>query len=125
MGISVYLFWERFDSVTGASALGIVIGPPVLSLGLGCLVASAVSSNGWLRAKIPGAQLLATLAYSMYLTHKELIHLVDLWFPSIAQGAMYQWLGVYAVSCLAAATVLYLCVERPFLRLRDKGRIRA
>ena len=125
VGISVYLFWERFDSVTGASALGIVIGPPVLSLGLGCLVASAVSSNGWLRAKIPGAQLLATLAYSMYLTHKELIHLVDLWFPSIAQGAMYQWLGVYAVSCLAAATVLYLCVERPFLRLRDKGRIRA
>ena len=125
VAVSVYLFWERFDSVTGASVLGIVVGPPVLSLGLGCLVASAVSSNGWLRAKIPGAQLLATLAYSMYLTHKELIHLVDLWFPSIAQGAMYQWLGVYAVCCLAAATVLYLCVERPFLRLRDKGRIRA
>jgi hypothetical protein len=31
---------------------------------------------------------------------------------------------VYAVCCLAAATVLYLCVERPFLMLRDKGRIR-
>ncbi|HEY6851844.1 MAG TPA: acyltransferase [Terracidiphilus sp.] len=124
VGISVYLFWFRFDSVTGASALGIVVGPPVLSLGLGCLVASAVSSNGWLRVKIPGAQMIATLSYSTYLTHKELIHLVDSWFPSIAEGAMYQWLGVYAVCCLAAATVLYLCVERPFLMLRDKGRIR-
>jgi peptidoglycan/LPS O-acetylase OafA/YrhL len=124
VGFSVYLFWDRFESVRGASALGIVVGPPVLSLGLGCLVASAVSSNGWLRVQIPGARLVATLAYSLYLTHKELIHLVDLWFPSIAEGAMYRWLGVYAVCCLAAATVLYLCVEQPFLRLRDKRRSR-
>ena len=43
-------------------------------------------------------------------------------FPSIAEGAIYRWLGVYAVCCLAAATVLYLCVEQPFLRLRDKRR---
>jgi peptidoglycan/LPS O-acetylase OafA/YrhL len=122
VGISAYLFWDRFDSITGASAWGIVIGPPILSLGLGCLVASAVSSNGWLRIKIPGAQLLATLAYSLYLTHKEFIHLVDLWFPSIAQGAMFRWLAVWAACSLAAATALYLCVERPFLKLRDKWR---
>ena len=78
VGFSVYLFWDRFESVRGASAVGIVVGPPVLSLGLGCLVASAVSSNGWLRVQIPGPRLIATLAYSLYLTHKELIHLVDL-----------------------------------------------
>ena len=122
VGISAYLFWDRFDSITGAAAWGVVVGPPVLSLGLGCLVASAVSSNGWLRVKIPGAELIATLAYSMYLTHKELIHLVDLWFPSLAEGARFRWLGVWAACSLLAATVLYLCVERPFLKLRDRWR---
>jgi len=119
-GVAGYLFWDRWDSVTGAAAVGTVIGPPVLSAGLACLVASALSSNGWLRHKIPGAQLLATLAYSMYLTHKELIHLIDQWFPSIAEGAMVRWLCVYGVACMLAATILYLCVERPFLILRDR-----
>jgi peptidoglycan/LPS O-acetylase OafA/YrhL len=119
-GIAGYLFWDRWDAVTGAAAVGTVIGPPLLSAGLACLVASALSSNGWLRYRIPGAQLLATLAYSMYLTHKELIHLIDQWFPSIAEGAMVRWLCVYAVACMLAAAILYLCVERPFLVLRDR-----
>jgi peptidoglycan/LPS O-acetylase OafA/YrhL len=123
VGIAMYLFWNRWASVTGVSALAVVVGSPVLSLGLGCLVASALSTNGWLRVKVPGAQLVATLAYSLYLTSKELIHLVDRAFPSIAEGAMFRWLGVYAVSCFAAASVLYLCVERPFLKLRDRRSI--
>jgi peptidoglycan/LPS O-acetylase OafA/YrhL len=122
VGIAIYLFWNRWESVSGPSAVGTVIGPPVLSLGLVCLVASAVSTNGWLRIKVPGAQLIATLAYSLYLTSKELIHLVDRAFPSIAEGAMFRWLAAYAVSCFVAASVLYLSIERPFLVLRDKRR---
>jgi len=35
---------------------------------------------------------------------------------------MYRWLTVYAVVCLAVGAVLYLCVERPFLRLPDRQR---
>jgi peptidoglycan/LPS O-acetylase OafA/YrhL len=120
VGLAVYLTKDFWDSVTGVSAVGTVIGFPVLSLGLGLVVASALSTNGWLRIKIPGARLIATLAYSLYLTHKELIHLVDLWFPSIAEGAKYRWLAVYAAVCLVVAAALYLCVERPFLRLRDR-----
>jgi peptidoglycan/LPS O-acetylase OafA/YrhL len=123
VGIAIYLFWNRWESVNGASAVGVVVGSTVLSLGLGCLVASAVSANGWLRFKIPGAQLIATLAYSFYLTSKELIHLVDWALPSIAEGAMFRWLAVYAVFCFVAASVLYLCVERPFLNLRDRRSI--
>jgi peptidoglycan/LPS O-acetylase OafA/YrhL len=120
VGIAIYLFWDRWESVSGASAVAVVAGPPVLSLGLGCLVASALSTNGWLRLRIPGAQLIATLAYSLYLTSKELIHLVDRAFPSIAEGATFRWLGVYAGFCFVAASVLYLFVERPFLMLRDR-----
>jgi len=124
VGVSVLLFKDRWISVTGASAFGTVIGFPLLSLGLGLLVASALSTNGLLsRVRIPGAKLIATLAYSLYLTHKELIHLVDLCFPAIAQEGVLLWLVVYAVFCLIVAAALYLCVERPFLILRDRGSI--
>lgn len=120
VALAAYLTKDCWDSVTGVAAAGIVFGFPLLSLGLGLIVASVLSANGWLRVKIPGARFIATLAYSLYLTHKELIHLVDLWFPSIAEGAMYRWLAVYAVCSFAAAGVLYLGIERPFLRRRDR-----
>jgi len=120
VALAVYLTRDFWWSVDGVSALGDVIGFPVLSLGLGLVVASAVSRNGWLRFRVPGARLLATLAYSLYLTHKEPIHIVDLCFPAIAHGAMLAWLCVYGLFCMTAAAVLYLCVERPFLQLRDR-----
>jgi len=123
VALAVYLTKDFWGSATGVAAVGIVFGFPVLSLGLGLLVASAVSNNGWMRFKIPGSELIATLAYSLYLTHKELIHLVDLCFPAIAEDHMILWLVVYTVLCLLVASILYLCVERPFLRLRDKRSI--
>lgn len=124
VGVAVWLFKDRWISVSGASAFGTVIGFPVLSLGLGLLVASALSANGLLsRVKIPGAKLIATLAYSLYLTHKELIHLVDRYLPAVAQANLILRLGIYAICCLLVAAILYLCVERPFLILRDRGSI--
>ena len=121
MSVAIFLFKDRWQSVTGASAVGTVIGFPLFSLGLGLLVASALSSNGLLsRFKVPGARLIATLAYSLYLTHKELIHLVDRCFPPVARAGILPWLGVYTIACLAVAGLLYLCVERPFLILRDR-----
>jgi peptidoglycan/LPS O-acetylase OafA/YrhL len=119
-GVALYLLKDRTEFASGAAAVGTVIGFPVLSAGLALLVASALSTNGLLRIKVPGAKLIATLAYSLYLTHKELIHLVDLSFPVIAQAGRWQWLGLYAICCLVVAATLYLCVERPFLILRDR-----
>ena len=123
VGVAFYLFSHRWESVTGAAAFGVVLGFPLLSLGLGLLVASSLSANGWLRFRVPGSKLIATLAYSLYLTHKELIHLVDLCFPGIAQAGRFYWLELYTALCLCVAAVLYLCVERPFLILRDRGSI--
>lgn len=83
-------------------------------------MASALSANGWLRHRIPGAEICATLAYSIYLTHKALLHLVDDWFPHLESGGKLPWLAVYALVCVAAAAVLHLAVERPFLKLRER-----
>jgi peptidoglycan/LPS O-acetylase OafA/YrhL len=118
--LALYLFQNRFQSASGVAAVGTVIGFPVLSIGLGLLVASALSTNGLLRFKIPGAKRIATLSYTLYLTHKALIHLVDQCFPSIALAGRAQWMGLYAVCCLVVAATLHLTVERPFLLLRDR-----
>ena len=62
---------------TGPAMWGVVIGFPLLALGLGLITASSVSSNGLLaRVKVPGAETVATLAFTLYLTHKAVGHIL-------------------------------------------------
>ena len=106
---------------TGSAKWGIILGFPLLSLGIGLIVTSSVCENGLLaRVKVPGAEFLATLAFSLYLTHKAIAHFIKVHFPDItsAQGPE-SWL-LYAVGCLSVALLLHLAVERPFLRFRDR-----
>ena len=118
---AVVLFHDRWQSVTGVSALGTMIGFPVLSLGLALVVLSALSTNGLLaRGRVPGAEVLATLAYSLYLTHKGIIHIDSVYFPRISGEGGVAWVGLFAVTSLATAAILYVGVERPFLKLRDR-----
>jgi peptidoglycan/LPS O-acetylase OafA/YrhL len=103
---------------TGSAMSGVILGFPLLSVGLGLVTASSVSKNGLLaRVEVPGAELVATLAFSPYLTHKAVAHIVMQHFPQITepQGPV-SWL-LYAVTCFSAA---HIVVERPFLRLRDR-----
>jgi peptidoglycan/LPS O-acetylase OafA/YrhL len=112
---AVWLFAERVS--LGAN----VFGFPILSAGLGLLLASSVSANGVLaRVRIPGAAALAVLAYSLYLTHKVVMHLDRLlladWLP--LEGI--AGLPIFYVSCCAVAAALNLLIEQPFLRLRER-----
>ena len=68
----------------------------------------------------PGARLLATLAFSLYLTHKEVAHLDRRYLPSLTASPDWKTVVVYAVTCLVSAGVLYGLVERPFMLLRDR-----
>jgi peptidoglycan/LPS O-acetylase OafA/YrhL len=113
--------YEDLGSSTGPAAAGVVIGFPLLALGLGLITASSISANGILaRIRIPGAETIAALAFSLYLTHKEVGHLFFERFPRItASQGPASWL-LYALSCFAAAWILHVAVERPFLRLRDR-----
>jgi peptidoglycan/LPS O-acetylase OafA/YrhL len=69
--------------------------------------------------------LLATLAFSLYLTHKEVAHLDRSYLPSLTASPDWKTVVVYAVTCLVAAGVLYGVVERPFMVLRDRFERRA
>jgi peptidoglycan/LPS O-acetylase OafA/YrhL len=116
---AAWLSADRFRSVGPRAALGDIFGYPVLALGFALLTASALSENGLLaRFRVPGARLIATLSFSLYLTHKEAVHLLLHVFPDLPDGA-FSLLPVYFAACLAVAAALYLLVERPFLLLRD------
>jgi peptidoglycan/LPS O-acetylase OafA/YrhL len=112
---------DDLGSDTGSAMWGVILGFPLLSLGLGLITASSVSKNGVLaRMKIPGAETIAALAFSLYLTHKAVGHFVMQHFPKItAPQGPESWL-LYAVTCLLAAVLLHVAIERPFLRLRDR-----
>jgi peptidoglycan/LPS O-acetylase OafA/YrhL len=110
---AMWLFNDRF--AFSAS----VIGFPLLSIGLGLLIASSVAPTSPL-SKVRGFALIAALAYSTYLTHKEVIHFVRIHLPQLVEARGWIALIVYFAFSFAAAFVLYMAVERPFLRLRER-----
>jgi peptidoglycan/LPS O-acetylase OafA/YrhL len=122
LGCAVWIFTDRFGPV------GAVIGFPLLAIGFAMLVAAAADTRCWFgRMRVPGAKVAAMLAYSLYLTHKEVAHLNELWLPNVMENRDWRTVVLIAMSCLAAAAVLYFAVEQPMLRLRDRraGRVTA
>lgn len=104
--------------------LSILFTFPALSCGFGLLVASAVSERGFLRTRVPGASTLATLAFSLYLTHKSVAHAVHRLLPILTAHTGWKSSAIYAVACLGVASLLYLGVERPFIALRVRRGLR-
>lgn len=112
-GASMWLFRDRF------SFSGTLLGFPLLSLGLGLLVTSSLSPLSWL-SRIRGFGFIATLAYSLYLIHKEIGHLDRLYFGHVMQGGGWPPLLIFLATSFSAAALLYFTVERPFLKLRER-----
>lgn len=98
-----------------------VFGFPILSASMGCLVAAGASASSLIGQRaLPGAGLIAAMAYSLYLTHKQTYHLIQVAAgPWLAERPAFAVLA-YAGGALAAGAALYFLVERPFLRLRDR-----
>ena len=98
-----------------------MFGFPLLSLGLGLLLASSLSPNSVLaRLRLPGVGAIATLAYSFYLTHKAIMHLDRVFIANWVALEGSVGLLIYAATCFAAAYMLHIVVERPFLRMRER-----
>ncbi len=100
--------------------MSILFSFPVLACGFGLLVASAVCEKGLMRTKIPGASALASLAFSLYLTHKAVAHATHLLLPGLTAEAGWQSSAIYALTCLGVASLLYWFIERPFITLRAR-----
>ncbi len=122
-GAAIWMF--RGDYPSSDDPLGVLFGFPLLALGFGFLVASGLCPGSLMQVRVPGAAGLATLAYSLYLTHKEVAHLDRVLFPWLQDKTDWQAAAMYAASCLSIAAVLYFGVERPFLALRARRLERA
>ncbi len=117
-GCGIWLF--RAADPSSDDPLGIILGFPVLALGIALLVASTTTGKGLLSKRVPGCNVVATLAFSLYLTHKEVAHLDRLWLPWLERESSWKGVAIYTLTFFAGATLLYLCVERPFLLVRDR-----
>ncbi|KSV84390.1 acyltransferase [Sinorhizobium sp. GL28] len=100
--------------------LGTVAGFPLISIGIGFILGAMLDLEPVLRRwPVPGAAVVAALSYSLYLTHKSVFHLDRLIFGEENLQGGFGFV-VYLVTSFAAATVLWFCVERTFLLLRDR-----
>lgn len=122
-GVAMYLF-TFYSYVEGQGFLWFTtsFGYSLLASGFALLTLAGLSPNSYLyRWRIPGASILALWSYALYLVHKPLMNALirpfDAWGVSVK-----SWIGISSmfVLSLLAAYVLYLVVETPFMRLRDR-----
>jgi peptidoglycan/LPS O-acetylase OafA/YrhL len=95
---------------------------PLVAFGMATLLLAAVSPGLPLRClDLPGAAFIASIAYSVYLSHKLVIHQVAGFCAShdIAPASGMAHL-IVEVSIYLAGTLLFLAIERPCLRLRRR-----
>jgi len=98
-----------------------VIGYPILSFGMACLVAAGATPYSLIgRWRVPGAAAVAAMAYSLYLTHKQVYHMVHLLVGQQMDQKPVLASLIYSGAALAAGALLYVTLERPALRLRDR-----
>lgn len=113
-GAAIWLFRDKFAWT--ASAFGF----PLLSLGIALLVAAGAGRQSFGRWRVPGADWVAALSYSLYLSHKLALHAVANLLA--AHPAIHGWqaFALYAAAVFALGALLHYAVERPFLRLRER-----
>jgi peptidoglycan/LPS O-acetylase OafA/YrhL len=94
----------------------------LIALGMAALLVCALSPRlPFNRIEIPGAAFLASIAYSVYLSHKLVIHFVIGWCASHGV-ALTSLPAIVLVEVLIylGGTLLFFAVERPFLQLRHR-----
>ena len=100
--------------------LGAVAGFPLISIGIALVFCAILDLEHLLnRWPVPGAVFVATLSYSLYLTHKSVFHAMRLLLgEENLQGATGFLL--YLTASFVVAALLWFWVERTALHLRDR-----
>ena len=95
---------------------------PLIALGMTALLVCAVSPRlPFCRVEIPGAAFLASIAYSVYLSHKLVIHFVLQLCARYAIPLTSIWALLLVEALIyAIGAILFFSVERPFLQLRHR-----
>jgi peptidoglycan/LPS O-acetylase OafA/YrhL len=104
------------------SAGATIFGFNLIAFTFGFFVLSAILPGSLLyRSKSVITKNLATLSYSLYLSHKGIIHLTQKWFTSLGLAGDSNWmLLICIITCIFGALLMRILIERPFFRMRNK-----
>ena len=93
---------------------------PLIAFGMALFLVCSVSPRlPFQHVHVPGAALLARIAYSVYLSHKIVVHFAAGVCSQYAVApASFQAILALDASIMIVGTALYFVVERPFLQIR-------
>ena len=97
-----------------------VFGFALVAFGYGFMVIGAISPTSILykwNSKV--TTVIATLSYAVYLTHKGIIHITHQLLKDLVTDAN-ALLAISLVTCFLGAYILHLCIEKPFIKLRER-----
>jgi peptidoglycan/LPS O-acetylase OafA/YrhL len=110
--------WAAFDG--RRQMVAAVFAFPLVSFGFGAFVAAALAPGFWLaERRIPGAAVIATASYTLYLTHKQMIHLSARLIDA-HHAPLWMTVGLAVALMATASALLHFGVERPGLLVRDR-----
>ncbi|MCG8358993.1 MAG: hypothetical protein MI920_25790, partial [Kiloniellales bacterium] len=116
-----FLFGGSVISAEFSTLRTTLIGFPLISLGYGLIVVSALSPSSFLyRLTFRPTAALATLAYAIYLIHKMTNHWINTRLHSYVELSETQTFLVCLVAAVLGGWLLHKLVEAPFLTLRDR-----
>ncbi len=124
--ISIFVFLlliiSYFTLANEHNSASTIFGFSGIALLYSLLTIAAISARSFLfRFKSFITKQLAIFSYSIYLSHKGLIHLSQIAFPHMgiaADGTAMFFICV--IICIAGAFLMRICIEKPALVLRNK-----
>lgn len=99
-----------------------IYGYPLIAIGYAFIVASALVPSGLLsKIKWKIFSVTAAISYSLYLTHKAIRHLTQIFFKKHGVDVQSGYMLLLCILfCCLTAFILYQVAERPFLKWRNK-----
>jgi peptidoglycan/LPS O-acetylase OafA/YrhL len=99
-----------------------VFGYPMLALSYSMLLLAALSPGSLLqKSRVPGAASIALWSYAIYLTHKQLCILLNAQLQPLGmEPGTWPAIAIMSAASVLAGWLLYLLVETPFMKLRDR-----
>jgi len=119
---SAYFFCE--DQQTFSAS---IFGFPFIALGFGLLVLGSISPTSLLyKWNSKTTTFIANISFAIYLTHKGIIHLTHKLLNQVKIESNVM-LIICIITCILAAYLLHLIIEKPFMQLRNviiKGKLK-
>jgi peptidoglycan/LPS O-acetylase OafA/YrhL len=122
IGGCILFVLSLFLCVDQQTTIATIFGFSLIAMAFGFFVLSAILPGSFLfRTKSVITKNLATLSYSLYLSHKGIIHLTQKLLSGLSISVDSNWMFLICiVTCLSGALVMRVIIEKPFFRIRNK-----